>query len=274
MSYLQLSNYGIFKYKMNEYLCLVIIIIVFAVIIRVLTDNEYIHIPLTRKFNIKTIFVCTTFDKYDYDFIMKWNNKLNFVVVYNGEITEYLKQLPQRIDIIKTENKGHDIGMWKYYITNNKRIIENLDAIILMNNSMLYNKINMNEVISLGMNYSMYSLYLTTQQNGVPPIMTSMFMMYNFDKLKVKDFIEYWDQLQINGRKEALEHESNQALYYYNLGYNKFGAYSSITLGPMEYDKLKTNTDITKYPLSIKKVCIIDEDVNKSDEKYKQWLKL
>ena len=247
---------------MNEYLCLIIIIILFAVIIRVLTYHEVIHIPLTRKFNIKTIFVCTTFDKYDYDFIMKWNNKLNFVVIYNGEITEYLKRLPQRIDIIKTENKGHDIGMWKYYITNHKKIIENLDAIILMNNSMLYNKLNMNEIVSLGMNYSMYSLYLTTQQNGAPPIMTSMFMMYNFDKLS------------IGGRKEALDHESNQALYYYNLGYNKFGAYSSITLGPMDYDKLKTNTDITKYPLSIKKVCIIDEDVNKSDEKYKQWLKL
>ena len=263
---------------MNVYSLLdgLLVVAIIIVIIYALTKTqiESFTINLNKNINIKTIFVCTKFDKYDYDFIMKWYKELNFVIIYNGDRTEYLNKLPTEIEILKTENKGHDIGMWKYYITNNKNTIKKLDSIILMNNSMLYNKINMNEVITIGSNYNIYGLYLTTVPEGEPPFMTSMMVMYNFDKLNVNDFITYWDNLKIGGRKEALEHESNQLKHYYNLGYSKFGAYSSITLGPMEYAKLKTKTDIKKYPLSIKKVCVINDNETESDKRYEEWLKL
>lgn len=253
---------------------LVISIIVVIIYVLSKTPLESFTINLNKKINIKTIFVCTTFDKYDYNFIMKWYKKLNFVVIYNGDRTEYLNKLPTEIEILNTENKGHDIGMWKYYITNNKDTIKKLNSIILMNNSMLYNKINMNEVVTIGSNYNIYGLYLTTVPDGEPPVMTSMMVMYNFDKLNVNDFIAYWDNLKIGGRDEALEHETNQLKYYYNLGYSKFGAYSSITLGPMDYTELKTKTDIKKYPLSIKKVCVINNNETESDKRYEEWLKM
>ena len=42
----------------------------------------------------------------------------------------------------------------------------------------------------------------------------------------------------------------------------------------MEYAKLKTKTDIKKYPLSIKKVCVINDNESESDKRYEEWLKL
>jgi hypothetical protein len=234
--------------------------------------NKY-NLTINRQLNVHIVFVCNIFDIYDYDFIMKWCDKINFTVVINGKNNNLIDKLPKSIEIIFINVNNHDIGMWKCYILNKINFITELDILILMNNSMLYNKIDMNELINCSVYYDLFSLCgypgvrnIFTHNNSIP-ILFSPLTIYNFNRININDFINYWHKLKIGTRKEALYHEIIQARYYRNKGYMKFGVYNLLYIAPLKYAWIKTNINNEEFKYVVKKINVIGQNNN-----YLSWL--
>lgn len=274
--------------KKELYILVILLVILLVIIIILLICNnnkEKYTIIQNKNINIKIVFVCYKFDRYDYDFIIKWCNVLDFTVICNNaeiKADNLIEQLPDTIEKIYLKENNHDAGMWKWYVLNNQDFIKTLDMLILMNNSMLYNRIDMNEIIYLSDKYDMYGLCgYGGFTNSVINTFTgcficSMMIVYNFNNLNVNDFINYWSELVVGNRKHAVNHEWNQILKYKEMGYNKFGIYTLLHHKPIVYSRIKTRVNPKDYKYAIKKCNIINP--NKTDKenekKYNDWLNM
>lgn len=229
------------------------------------------------------VFTGHKLDEQDYNFLKKWHKDMDIMVVHNVDdeikpneqsIINKIKNLDLRY--IKRPNKGWDVTAWKNTILNNYEFLKNYDELILMNNSMNYEKINMKEICNHAKYYDIYGIYyqrnprIKERDNHIQ----SYFTVFNKHVFNSQEFLDFYKNLpKIDTHQEAVnKYEMKLTTYFKDKGFNKIGTYICDTrpfnvtyAQPLWLKKLFGKGIIKSSPMIIKKGNLYNEEI------YNEW---
>lgn len=215
------------------FLLLAIIIIIILIIIR---DKKEKFTYEPKIINVVCVFTGYNIDEWDYNFVKKWCNEMKIYFVHNHDAkskksenqwVDKIKSL--NIEYIQRPNEGWDVTAWKETILKYYDDLKVYDELILMNNSMNYEKLNIKEICGLAFNYDIYGLYYQV----APKLMRydnhlqSYFTIFKSNVVNSEAFLKFYQELpEITSHQSAVvNYEIKLAKYYKEKGFKKIGSY-------------------------------------------------
>ena len=217
-------------------ICFLFLIVVITMVIINYTIKKEKFTYKPKNINVVCIFTGYNIDEWDYNFIKKWCNQMKIYFVHNhdskskqSEIQWIDKIKTLNIDYIKRENVGWDVTAWKDTILKYYNDLKTYDELILMNNSMNYEKLNIKEICEIALNYDLYCLYYQSAPElfGYNDHLQSYFTIFRNNVINSEIFLKFYQNLpQITSHRSAVhDYEMKVANYYKKAGFKKIGSY-------------------------------------------------
>lgn len=213
---------------------LFILIIIVSLIISQYKKEKFTYEP--KNINVVCIFTGYNIDEWDYNFIQKWCNEMKIYFVHNHDNkskqseTQWVDKIKSlNVIYIQRKNEGWDTTAWKDTILNYYDDLKTYDELILMNNSMNYEKLNIKEICEIAFNYDLYCLYYQQAPNifKYNNHLQSYFTIFKSNVVNSEAFLKFYQELPpITSHKTAVHgYEMKVGKYYKENGFKKIGAY-------------------------------------------------
>ena len=255
----------------------IILILVVLIILLIIIDAkhkesfEYVR----KSYDVAILFTGYNIDEWDYKFIEKWHNKMYIYFIWNEDKNEKayssywankIKDL-ENVTMLKRGNYGWDATAWKDCILKYYGEISKYDEVFLINNSMNYEKLDMEEIVDLASHYDMYGIFYMHDQS---PHIDSYFTGFNNKTINSEDFRNFFNKFpKIRTHIDAVgKYEMAISRYFENKGY-KIGAYI-VTKRPHTglYMVYPEDVDLNDMKIITKKAHL------KVNDNYNKWLEL
>ena len=219
-----------------KFIFLLIIVIIIAIIIKSFKNKIENFTYEPKNINVVCLFTGCKIDEWDYEFIKKWSDEMKIYFIHNYDEkykekeTQWVEKIKSlNVVYVKRPNKGWDVTAWKDTILKYYDDLKSFDELILMNNSMNYEKINIKEICDIAYNYDLYCLYYqyAPLMFGYNNHLQSYFTIFRNNIINSEAFLKFYQDLpEITSHKTAVhKYEMRVADYYKNAGFKKIGSY-------------------------------------------------
>lgn len=195
-----------------------LIIIALIVLCICVPDRECFKAS-TPEINAACLFAVSTFDEDDYQVVKDHCNDIHFYIVNNGSVTQYLKdaELLPNVIVEMRENKGWDLGAWKYGLDKFRDKLSQYTHIILANNSCIYAN-TWREWLAMSMDYDLYGhiKHDKRSKNKDNFTMLSWFVIVSQKLFNDEVFKKWFDDLKPDSRKYCIDHHETKFAEYFD----------------------------------------------------------
>lgn len=260
--------------KMKLLIFLLVILLIIIIIKKVSSITENFEYP-SKKLECAILFTGYNIDKWDYEFIKKWHNdiKIYFIPNIDEKTTEESKKMTNKIKELhnvttfERQNIGWDATAWKECIEKYYNELKIYDEVIMMNNSMNYEKLDMKQITEMAINYDVYGIFYTQLMKHNESYFTG-FNKRTFNSKDFRDFyFKHFPVIESHG-DAVIDYEMAITRYFEKKGYS-FGSFIPNKMPhSLMYSTLPNVVDLNDVKYVTKKTHL------KNQDNYNKWRKI